>query len=57
VFTLGEALNEETEGVLEAVREASVKPGRCLVEDSDGRFVFQNFRRASSGQPRRVVLG
>jgi hypothetical protein len=27
------------------------------VEDADGRFVFQNFRRAPTGQPKRVVLG
>ncbi len=30
---------------------------RCYVERVDDRWVFHNFRRATSGQPKRVVLG
>jgi hypothetical protein len=29
---------------------------RCRVEETDGRFLFHNFRRRSSGQPKRVML-
>jgi hypothetical protein len=31
--------------------------GRCYVERVDDRWVFHNFRRAPSAQPKRVVLG
>jgi hypothetical protein len=30
---------------------------RCYVESANGRWVFHNFRRSPSGQPKRVVLG
>lgn len=30
---------------------------RCYVERVDDRWVFHNFRRAPSGQPKRVILG
>ena len=29
---------------------------RCHVEEVEGRFLFQNFRRTASGQPKRVML-
>jgi hypothetical protein len=29
---------------------------RCQVEEVDGRFLFHNFRRTASGQPKRVML-
>ena len=44
------AVGSEVSGVLQDNR-------RCYVEDADGRFVLHNFRRAASGQPKRVVLG
>jgi hypothetical protein len=29
---------------------------RCHVEEVDGRFLFHNFRRTASGQPKRIML-
>ena len=39
------------------IRAALSNRRRCYVEESDGRFVFQNFRRGTTGQPKRIALG
>jgi hypothetical protein len=40
-----------------AIAEALAKPGRCYVERLEDRWVFHNFRRSASGQPKRIMLG
>jgi hypothetical protein len=54
---LGGALTESVRAVQRDVESALGNPRRCHVEDAGGRFVFHNFRRAPTGQPKRVVLG
>ena len=57
VFSLSESLVGEVELVQRDMRTALGNVRRCYVEDAGGRFVFHNFRRAPSGQPKRVALG
>lgn len=57
VFALTEELTREIEEVQGGTREGLGNQRRCHVEDAGGRFVFHNFRRAPSGQPKRVTLG
>lgn len=47
----------EAAGLIREVEAALEGRRRCYVEDDGGRFVFYNFRRTASGQPKRVVLG
>lgn len=57
VVTLNAALASDCEAVQRDVREVVASSRRCHVEDADGRFVFHNFRRSPTGQPKRVILG
>jgi hypothetical protein len=57
VFTLSETLASDCEAIQRDIRTALGNGRRCHVEESDGRFLFRNFRRATSGQPKRVALG
>lgn len=57
VFSVSEALAGEVDAVQRDIRTALANRRRCYVEDAGGRFVFHNFRRAPSGQPKRVALG
>ena len=57
IFSLSESLVGEVESVQRDVQTALGNGRRCYVEDAGGRFVFHNFRRAASGQPKRVALG
>lgn len=57
VFTLGKTLASDCKAVQRDLQNALHNAHRCHVEDADGRFVFHNFRRSASGQPKRVILG
>jgi hypothetical protein len=57
VLALNRTLTADTAAVQRDVSVALGNRRRCYVEDADGRFVFHNFRRTPTGQPKRVVLG
>ena len=57
VFALSETLAADCEAIQRDIRAALGNKRRCHVEETDGRFLFHNFRRATSGQPKRVALG
>jgi hypothetical protein len=57
VFSFSESLASEVEAMQRGIRDALANRRRCYAEDMGGRFVFHNFRRAASGQPKRVALG
>jgi hypothetical protein len=57
VFALSETLASDCEAIQRDIRAALGNKRRCHVEETDGRFLFHNFRRATSGQPKRVALG
>ena len=57
VFTLDKTLTMDAESVQREIRTALDNKRRCHVEVIDGRYFFRNFRRAPSGQPKRVILG
>lgn len=57
VFALDATLAADCKAIERDIQKAAHNRRRCYVEDTDGRFVFQNFRRAPTGQPKRVLLG
>lgn len=57
VFSLSGALTTEAAAVLRDIAAALGNKRRCYAEDAGGRFVLHNWRRAASGQPKRVALG
>jgi hypothetical protein len=57
VFEVSEASAGKADAIQRDVQSALANRRRCYVEDAGGRFVFHNFRRAASGQPKRVALG
>jgi hypothetical protein len=57
VFTLSETLSADCEAIQRDIRSALANKRRCYVEEKNGRFVFHNFRRATSGQPKRIAMG
>jgi hypothetical protein len=57
VFEVAGTLASDCEAVQRDIRTALSNRRRCYVEESDGRFVFQNFRRGTTGQPKRIALG
>lgn len=57
VFSVNKALAADCESVRRDVEQVLAGKRRCYVESAGDRFLFQNFRRTPSGQPRRVVLG
>jgi hypothetical protein len=52
--TTGEPVTRST---APEIAQALGKPGRCYVERVADGWVFHNFRRTPSGQPKRIVLG
>jgi hypothetical protein len=56
VFELAEGFADEAEQVGRGSERLLGDRRRCRVEEVDGRFLFHNFRRAASGQPRRLML-
>lgn len=56
IFAIDGATEEDANAVTRQIALALANQRRCRVEEVDGRFIFHNFRRTSSGQPRRVVL-
>ncbi|MEO8456538.1 MAG: hypothetical protein ABI559_01880 [Chloroflexota bacterium] len=57
VFVISDGLAADCDSTLRVTRGALANRRRCHVEAEGGRFVFHSFRRAASGQPKRVVLG
>ena len=56
VFSLKATLRADAEAAVRDVA-ASIEGGRrCYVEAEDDHFVFHNFRRTATGQPRRIIL-
>jgi hypothetical protein len=56
VLKLSKTLRSDCEA---AVRDIAAMLGggrRCYVEPEEDRFLFHNFRRTATGQPRRVIL-
>jgi hypothetical protein len=57
VLKLSATLRSDCEAAVRDVRAALSGGRRCYVEPyGDDRFVFQNFRRTATGQPRRIIL-
>ena len=48
----GQTISTLSAGIVSSLRNSR----RCRAEDVDGRFLFHNFRRTASGQPKRVML-
>jgi hypothetical protein len=57
VLETGEEDASAARELLAATTTLLADPARCRVEDAGRGFVFHNFRRTASGQPKRVVLG
>jgi hypothetical protein len=57
VFAVAGTLASDCEAIQRDIRTALSNRRRCYVEESDGHFVFQNFRRGTTGQPKRIALG
>jgi hypothetical protein len=57
VLKLDGSLASDCDAVANETRRLLSSRRRCYVEDDGGRFVFMNFRRTASGQPKRIVLG
>jgi len=55
-FLLSDELTLEAQGLERECTALLARGGRCRVEEIDGRFLFHNFRRTASGQPKRVML-
>jgi hypothetical protein len=55
-LTLTRTLTADAAAVQRDVRAALGNRRRCYVEADGDRFVFHNFRRSPTGQPKRVVL-
>lgn len=55
-FKLSKTLQSDCEAAVRDVGLALANKRRCYVEMVDDRFLFHNFRRAATGQPRRVIL-
>lgn len=56
VFSLTATLRADAEAAVRDVAAPAEGARRCYVEQADGHFVFYNFRRTATGQPRRVIL-
>jgi len=56
VFVADEAVQSSADGLSRDVRLALNSSRRCYVEETDGRFLFHNFRRKPGGMPRRLML-
>jgi hypothetical protein len=56
VVTVTDDLQRQIPSLETEIESITSNPRRCRVEEVDGRFLFLNFRRTASGQPRRVML-
>ncbi len=57
VLPVPEALAGEWQQLKPQLQAAAANPRRCRAEAAGDRFLFHNFRRAATGQPRRLLLG
>jgi hypothetical protein len=55
-FSVSGELMSECDKITRDVASALESRRRCYVEPEGGRFLFHNFRRTATGQPRRVLL-
>lgn len=56
VFSVGDELAAECDEIVRDIASALESRRRCYVEPDGDRFVFHNFRRTATGQPRRIIL-
>jgi hypothetical protein len=56
VFSLTTQLRPSAEAAVRDVAASAEGGRRCYVESEDDHFVFHNFRRTATGQPRRIIL-
>ena len=56
VFALTDTLRGDAEAAVRDVAAAAEGGRRCYVAYENGHFVFHNFRRTATGQPRRIIL-
>jgi hypothetical protein len=56
VLGLSRDVETETQKLREEIVTTLASNKRCRTEEVDGRFLFLNFRRTASGQPKRVIL-
>jgi len=56
VLILGEDQRDAISGLLEGITSTLASSKRCRAQELDERFLFHNFRRTASGQPKRVLL-
>lgn len=56
VFSLTAQLRADAEAAVRDVAASAEGGRRCYVEPEDDHFVFHNFRRTATGQPRRIIL-
>ena len=57
VLHVSETLDADAASIQRGISIAISNSKRCYVEEADGYFFFQNFRRGTTGQPRRIALG
>jgi len=57
VLTLPRALAMDCEAIQRDATPVLESKRRCYVEPDGDRFLFYNFRRTATGQPKRVILG
>ena len=53
---LGDGESDAISRLRTRITSALASSKRCRTEELDGRFLFHNFRRTASGQPKRVLL-
>jgi hypothetical protein len=56
VISLGKEAQSQAASIERNVSQVLTDVRRCRVEEIDGRFLFYNFRRTASGQPKRLML-
>lgn len=56
IFSLKTTLRADAEAAVRDVAASIKSVRRCYVEAEDDHFVFHNFRRTATGQPRRIIL-
>jgi hypothetical protein len=55
-FSVTATLRADAEAAVRDVAASAESGRRCYVEQKDDHFVFHNFRRTATGQPRRIIL-
>jgi hypothetical protein len=55
-LTAPDELRAQGEAIIRDAARTLADSRRCRAEGVDGRFLFHNFRRAASGQPKRLML-